>query len=92
MSAELAGWDPSSGLAVLRADGLDITEPAAAATAPRVGQVVLAVARSWSNALTASAGVIAAVIGGAARTGRGRSLEQVLRITAPMHDEPPAAP
>lgn len=85
VAAELAGWDPASGLALLRADGLDLAEPAAAATAPRVGHVVLAVARSWSNALTASAGVIA-VIGGPLRTGRGRSLEQVLRITAPMHD------
>jgi S1-C subfamily serine protease len=47
--------------------------------------VAIAVARSWSNALTASAGIIA-VIGGPLRTGRHRSIEQVIRTTAPMHD------
>jgi S1-C subfamily serine protease len=52
---------------------------------PRVGQIVLPVARSWSNALTASAGIIA-VIGGPLRSGQGHSLEQVIRITAPIHD------
>jgi S1-C subfamily serine protease len=45
----------------------------------------LAVGRSWSNALTASAGIVA-VIGGPLRTGRGRSIDEVIRTTAPMHD------
>ena len=35
--------------------------------------------------MTASAGIIA-VIGGPLRTGRRRSIEQVIRTTAPMHD------
>jgi S1-C subfamily serine protease len=51
----------------------------------RVGHLALAVARSWSNALTASAGIVS-VIGGPLRTGRRRAIDQVIRTTAPMHD------
>jgi S1-C subfamily serine protease len=83
--AELAGWDPATGIAVLRAAGLGVEAARQSATAPRVGHIAVAVARSWSNALTASAGIIA-VIGGPLATGRRRSIEQVLRTTAPMHD------
>ena len=84
-AAELVGWDPASGLAVLRTTGLDLTPAAIADGDVRVGHVALPVARSWSNALTASAGIVA-VIGGPLRTGRGQSLERVIRITAPLHD------
>lgn len=84
-AAELVGWDPASGLAVLKVEGLGLPAADVSDTTPRVGQIALGVARSWSNALTASAGIVA-VIGGPLRTGRGRSLEQVIRITAPMHD------
>jgi S1-C subfamily serine protease len=85
LDAELAGWDPSTGIAVLRAAGLGI-EPARQSTAaPRVGHIAVAVARSWSNVVTASAGIIA-IIGGPLATGHRRSIEQVLRTTAPMHD------
>jgi len=84
-AAELAGWDPASNLAVLRAAGLRATPLAPAAATPRVGHLALAVARSWSNAVTASAGVVS-VIGGPLPTGRRRSIAQVIRTTAPMHD------
>ena len=84
-NAELAGWDPASGLAVLRAEGLALAPAAVAESPARVGHIALAVARSWSNALTASAGIVA-VIGGPLRTGRGRELEQVIRVTAPLHE------
>jgi serine protease Do len=84
-SAELVGWDPASGLAILRAEGLELKPAATSPAAPRVGQIALAAARSWSNALTASAGIVA-VIGGPLRTGRGQSLEQIIRVTAPLHD------
>jgi serine protease Do len=83
--AQLVGWDPASGLAVLRTDGLSLAPAAASDVEPRVGQLALPVARSWSNAVTASAGIVA-VIGGPLRTGRGRSLDRVIRITAPVHD------
>jgi S1-C subfamily serine protease len=85
LDAELAGWDPATGLAVLRAPGLGVAPAAVAEIPARVGHLALAVARSWSNALTASAGVVS-VIGGPLPTGRGRSIDQVIRTTAPMHD------
>jgi serine protease DegQ len=85
LGAELAGWDPTTSLAVLRVAGLD-TRPLAPSTAmPRVGQIALAVARSWSNNVTASAGIVS-VIGGPLRTGHRRAIDQVIRTTAPMHD------
>ena len=85
VEAELAGWDPSTGLAILRAPGLALPAAVKGETAPRVGGIALAVARSWSNAVTASAGIIA-VIGGPLRTGRRRSIEQVIRTSIPMHE------
>jgi S1-C subfamily serine protease len=85
LDAELAGWDPTTGIVVLRVPGLG-GQPIEPASSPaRVGHLALAVARSWSNALTASAGIVA-VIGGPLRTGRHRAIEQVIRTTAPMHD------
>jgi S1-C subfamily serine protease len=86
IDAELAGWDPSTGLAVLRTrTKLEVAPPKVAESEPRVGQIVLALARSWSNALTASAGIVA-VVGGPLRTGRRREISRVIRVTAPMHD------
>jgi S1-C subfamily serine protease len=83
--AELAGWDPTTSLAVLRVPGLQ-GRPLAPATAnARVGHLALAVARSWSNAVTASSGIVS-VIGGPLPTGRRRAIDQVIRTTAPMHD------
>jgi serine protease Do len=85
LDAELAGWDPATGIAVLRVAGLGVEAAQQSTTTPRVGQIAVAIARSWSNVVTASAGIIA-VIGGPLATGRRRSIEQVLRTTAPMHD------
>ena len=86
MDAELAAWDPATGLAVLKASGLTASRPIAAANQPpRVGHLAIALARSWSNNLTASAGIVS-VIGGPLRTGRRQSIDQVIRTTAPMHD------
>ena len=85
VDAELAGWDPATGLAILRVPGLDAPAARVATTAARVGHIALALARSWSNNITASAGLIS-VIGGPLPTGRRRSIEQVIRTTAPMHD------
>jgi S1-C subfamily serine protease len=83
--ATLAGWDPTTSLAVLRVGGLGAAAIVPSAAPARVGHLALAIGRSWSNAVTASAGLVA-VIGGPLRTGRGRAIEQVLRTTAPMHD------
>ncbi|MGH9238489.1 MAG: S1C family serine protease [Vicinamibacterales bacterium] len=84
VNAEIAGWDPATRVVVLRAPGLEL--PAlSAGELPRVGEIAIALARSWSNAITASAGVVS-VIGGPLPTGRRRSIEQVIRTSAPMHE------
>ena len=83
--AELAGWDPTTSVAVLRVPDLRGRPLEPTASLPRVGNLALAVARSWSNAITASAGIVS-VIGGPLPTGRRRAIDQVIRTTAPMHD------
>ena len=85
LDAALAGWDPASGLAVLKVADLGVGPLTPAERAARVGQIAIALARSWSNAITASTGIVA-VIGGPLRTGRRRAIEQVIRTTAPMHE------
>jgi S1-C subfamily serine protease len=85
VDTELVGWDPATGLAVLRGEQLDARPITVSSSTVRVGHLALALARSWSNAITASAGIVA-VIGGPLQTGRRRSIDQVFRITAPMHD------
>ena len=85
LDAELAGWDPTTSLAVLRVANLGVTPLNPSTATPRVGNLALAVARSWSNALTASAGIVS-VIGGPLATGRRRAIDQVIRTTAPMHE------
>jgi serine protease DegQ len=83
--AELTGWDPTTSLAVLRVRDLGAPSIAPATTEPRVGHLALAIARSWSNGLTASAGIIA-IIGGPLPTGRRRAIDRVIRTSAPMHE------
>ena len=85
LNAELAGWDPTTSLAVLRVADLGLAPVRVSSKTARVGNLALAIARSWSNSVTASAGIIS-VIGGPLRTGRRRAIDQVIRTTAPMHD------
>jgi serine protease DegQ len=85
LDAELAGFDPTTGLAVLRVADLDTRPIAPSSATPRVGHLALAVARSWSNVVTASAGILS-VIGGPLPTGRRQAIDQVYRTSAPMHD------
>ena len=84
-SAELGGWDPATGLAILRAPSADGPALAPSGAPVKVGQLAVAIARSWSNAVTASVGNVA-VIGGPLRTGRRRTIDQVFRTTASMHE------
>ena len=84
--ADLVGWDPASGIAVLRTQApLNLAPPAIAEKEARPGEIVLALARSWSNSVTASYGTVA-VVGGPLRTGRRSQLARVIRVNAPMHD------
>jgi S1-C subfamily serine protease len=86
LEADLAGWDPATGIAVLRTrTPVGVQPPLLADAEPRAGQIVVALARSWSNAVTASAGVVA-VVGGPLRTGRRQQIARVIRVTAPMHE------
>jgi S1-C subfamily serine protease len=83
--AELRAWDATTGIAVLRVGGLTAPPLRPAERPARVGNLALALARSWSNAVTASTGIVA-VIGGPLPTGRRRSIDEVIRTTARMHD------
>ena len=85
LDAELAGWESATTLAVLRVAGLSLPPLHPGSATPRVGHLVLALARSWSNSVTASAGIIS-VIGGPLPTGRRRAIDQVIRTTAPLHE------
>ena len=84
LAAGIAGWDPASRLALLRVP--DLAVPALAPGAePRVGNLALALGRSWSNAITVTAGVVS-IVGGPLRTGRRRQVDRVIRTSAPMHE------
>jgi S1-C subfamily serine protease len=85
LEAELTGWDLTTGIAVLRVAGLDTPALTTSDSAPRVGHLAVAIARSWSNNVTASGGIVS-VIGGPLVTGRRRAIDQVIRTTAPMHE------
>jgi S1-C subfamily serine protease len=66
-------------------NNLEVAAAALSPTAPRIGHLAIAVARSWSNGITASAGLVS-IVGGPLPTGRRRAIAEVIRTTAPMHD------
>jgi S1-C subfamily serine protease len=78
--AKLAGRDPITDLAVLKAEGLGL-EPAATTNGAKVGQFVLSVGRPASGQPMASSGIVSAV-GGPLRTREGVLLEQYLSTDA----------
>ena len=84
LNADVGGWDPATRLVVLNVPGLKLPVLAAGAL-PRLGEIAVAVARSWSNGVTATLGLVS-VIGGPLPTGRRRAIEQVIRTSAPMHE------
>jgi S1-C subfamily serine protease len=79
LPARFVGRDPSTDLAVLRVEGLDIAAATPVERPPRIGQLALAVGRSSrGEGLRASLGVVSAV-GGPLRTGRGARLERYIQ-------------
>jgi S1-C subfamily serine protease len=78
LAAAVAGRDPSSDLAVLEVADLTVQPAVPSPASARVGQVAIAVGRSWSGAVIAGFGVVSSV-GGPWRTGRGPGVEQVIR-------------
>ena len=77
VSANLAGRDPGSDLALLRTKG-GLAAALPASQEGRVGQIVLALGRPSPEGIEASLGVVSA-LGGPTRTGRGGLLERYLR-------------
>ncbi|MEQ1758637.1 MAG: S1C family serine protease [Vicinamibacterales bacterium] len=85
LEGQLTGWDPATRVALLRVPELGLEPVIPGGAEPRVGHIAVAIARSWSNAVTATAGLVS-VIGGPLPTGRRRAIERVIRTSAPMHD------
>jgi S1-C subfamily serine protease len=83
LDAQVVGVDVTTRVAVLRVPGLEGRMPTAAPA--RVGELAIALARSWSNAVTATAGLVS-VVGGPLHTSRYRAIETVIRTSAPMHE------
>jgi S1-C subfamily serine protease len=83
--ATLAGRDPGTDLAVLKADssGLATLEPAPA-DEPRPGQIALVVGRGGDTGVNASMGVVSAVAG-PWRTWRGGMLDRFIRLDAALY-------
>lgn len=76
--ARLIGRDPGTDLAVLKLDSA-VAVPAEIAKPPaRVGQFVLAIARSSANGIESSFGTVNK-LGGPVRTGRGGMLEKYIK-------------
>jgi S1-C subfamily serine protease len=84
LEAELVGIDPATRVALLKVPGLD-ARPLTPGTPPRVGHLAVAIARSWSNGVTATMGLVS-IIGGPLPTGHRRAIEHVIRTSAPMHE------
>lgn len=84
LDAELLGVDRTTRVALIRVPGLN-GHALTPGTPPRVGNIAVAIARSWSNAVTATAGLVS-VIGGPLPTGHRRAIQQVIRTSAPMHE------
>ncbi len=80
--ATLAGRDPRTDLAVLRAETGN--NPIQRGETPSVGSLVLAVARPEASGPQATLGVVSAV-GGPARTWRGGQLDQFIRSDALLY-------
>lgn len=83
VDGQVLGRGIAPGFAVVRAPSLGVT-PIVAAPEPRVGQLAIAVGRTWSGGVMASVTNIT-VVGGPLRTGRTSRLDRVIRITQPPH-------
>jgi S1-C subfamily serine protease len=81
LPARLVGRDLATDLAVLRVTDLGLTAAPTSDEPARVGQLVLAVARSSTEGPMASSGVVSA-IGGPLRTPQGVVLERYIRTNA----------
>jgi len=79
--SRVAGRDPGTDLAVLRLERpVEFAVPRWGAGAKlRIGELTLAVARSWRGNIVASSGIISGLMAGPWRTRRGGDLDQFVR-------------
>lgn len=85
IAATLAGADPSTDLAALKIDSVDISAPPFGDTAQlKVGHVVLAVGRGAQRGLNASLGIVG-VSSGAWRTWQGGLIDQFIGLDLDLH-------
>jgi S1-C subfamily serine protease len=87
LSARVSGRDPSTDLAVLRLqEPIDAPLARWGATANlRVGELVLALARTRRGHIVASSGILSGLIGGPMRTWRGGEIDQFIRPDLTMY-------
>ncbi len=79
LAADFAGRAPGADLAALRVPNLGV-EPARAGNGKvRVGNLVVAVGRSWRGNVSAATGIVAG-IGGPLHTAHGPAIDEVLRV------------
>src|ERR1700693_2713736 len=84
LPAEITGRDPGTDLAVLRVKDLPIpTAHQAESSAPRPGNLILAIGRNQQSA-NAALGVISS-LSGPSQTWRGGKLDQVIRLDVALH-------
>ena len=82
--AVVIGRDPTTDLAVLRAHATALPHAQLLGTAPRVGQLVIAVGNPLGFESTVSAGVVSA-LGRALRSRHGRLIEGIVQHTAALN-------
>jgi S1-C subfamily serine protease len=83
VDGQILGRGIAPGFAVVRAPSLGVP-PIVAAPEPRVGQLAVAIGRTWSGGVMASVTNVI-VVGGPLRTSRSRQLDRVIRIAQSPH-------
>lgn len=84
VEGEVVGEDVATDLAVVRALAAGLPSANVLTTAPRVGQLVVAVGNPFGFQSTVSAGVVSA-LGRSLRSRKGRLIEGIVQHTAPLN-------
>jgi S1-C subfamily serine protease len=79
LGAAFAGRAPAADLAAVRVSDLGVEPARVSKRVARVGNVVVAIGRTWRGALSATAGIVGG-IGAPVRTGHGPAVDEVIRV------------